>query len=251
MGAVLPNGKKTLPIGFQAQIRGASLWDLVQIECLARKHRVVRVTTVGNVGYFYFDGGDIIHAATLELEGEEAAFEMLHWSQGTFEPCERNWPERPTITISWQALLLRAAQIKDELGRSNIVALPSKDRVDHAGTTITVESQMTMKAPPGTPSNGSTSQWNTEDFEVAVRLGPNGDVLASRGSADEFGDIVAYTSRLVDILGDLLGLEGFKGLECTFKHGRCLMIKEADGGVLGLKPTPQADLSLIRERIGV
>jgi hypothetical protein len=102
MAAVLPNGKKTLPTGFQAQIRGASLWDLVQIECLARKHRVVRVTTIGNVGYLYFDGGDIIHAATLELEGEEAAFEMLHWSQGTFEPCERSWPEHPTITISWR-----------------------------------------------------------------------------------------------------------------------------------------------------
>src|SRR5258708_24638128 len=117
-----PNAVKTLPTGFQAQIRGASLWDLVQIECLARKHRVVRVTTVGDVGYLYFDAGNIVHAATLELEGETAAFEMLGWTQGTFEPCDRVWPDRPGITAGWQTLLLRAAQIKDEQGRGKIVA---------------------------------------------------------------------------------------------------------------------------------
>jgi hypothetical protein len=252
MAAVSMNNKKTLPTGFQAQLRGASLWDLVQIECLARKHRVVRVTTVGNVGYLYFDDGDIVHAATLELEGEAAAFEMLHWSQGTFETCERNWPEHPSITISWQALLLRAAQIKDEYGRAKVLSLPSKDRVDHQGASITVESQMTMKAPPGDTGNGSNAHWNVEDFEVAVRLGPSGDVLASRGPTEEFADIVAYTARLVDILGELLGLEGFRGLECTFKHGRCLLLREADGSILGVKPvSPQVDLSLLRERMGI
>ena len=252
MAVVSMSGKKTLPTGFQAQIRGASLWDLVQIECLARKHRVVRVTTVGNIGYLYFNDGDIVHAATLELEGEAAAFEMLHWSQGTFESCERNWPEQPTITISWQALLLRAAQSKDDQARAKVLSLPSKDRVDREGTAITVESQMTMKAPPGDTTNGSNAHWNVEDFEVAVRLGPNGDVLASRGPTEEFADIVAYTSRLADILGELLGLEGFRGLECTFKQGRCLLLREADGSVLGMKPlSPQTDLSLIRERIGI
>src|SRR5713101_7358226 len=168
MAAVLPNGKKTLPTGFQAQIRGASLWDLVQIECLARKHRVVRVTTVGNVGYLYFDGGNIVHAATLEQEGEAAAFEMLQWNQGTFESCDRGWPASPSITISWQALLLRAAQIKDEQGRGKVVSLPSKERVADPEVTISVESPMSTKAPPGNASNGNSGSWQAEDFEVAV-----------------------------------------------------------------------------------
>jgi len=246
--AALPNVRKTLPSGFQAQIRGASLWDLVQIECLARKRRVVRVTTVGDVGYLYFDAGNIVQAATLELDGEAAAFEMLQWTQGTFEPCDRPWPERPTITSSWQTLLLRAAQMNDEQGRGKVVALPSKDRVDPEGTTITVESQMSMKSPH---TNGSNGSWRPEDFEVAVRLGPNGDVLASRGDIEDFANIVAYTSRLVEILGDLMGLEGLRGLECTFKQGRCLLLREADGNLLAVKPLPSSDLSLLRERIGL
>ncbi len=244
-----PNGKKTLPTGFQAQIRGASLWDLVQIECLARKHRVVRVTTLGNVGYLYFDAGNIVHAATPDLAGEAAAFEMLGWNQGTFESCERQWPENPTITISWQTLLLRAAQMKDEQGRGKIVALPSKDRVaEHEGTTLTVESQMSMKKPQ---PNAISTDLQGEDFEVAVRLAPNGDVLASLGDAEDFANMAAYAARLVEILGDLLGLEGLRGLECTFQEGRCFILKENGGTVVALKPSANGDVSLIKERIGL
>jgi Domain of unknown function (DUF4388) len=252
MATPQPNIVKTLPTGFQAQIRGASLWDLVQIECLARKHRVVRVTTVGNVGYLYFDAGNIVHAATLEQEGEFAAFEMLQWNQGTFEGCDRAWPASPSITVSWQALLLRAAQIKDEQGRGKVVPLPSKERTaDLEGGAVTVESPMSTKPPQGNESNGNSGSWHAEDFELAVRLGANGEVFASRGDAEEFANIAAYTSRLAEILGDFMGLEGFRGLECTFKKGRCLLLKESDGNILAVKPSAQADVSLIKDRIGL
>jgi hypothetical protein len=243
------NVVKTLPTGFQAQIRGASLWDLVQIECLARKHRVVRVTTVGNVGYLYFDGGNIVHAATLEQEGEVAVFEMLQWNQGSFEACDRDWPASPTITATWQTLLLRAAQFKDEQGRGKIVPLPQKERPD--GSATEVEYPMSTKAPQGNESNGNSGSWHAEDFEVAVRLAANGEVLASRGDAEEFANIVAYASRLAEILGDFMGLEGFRGLECSFKKGRCLILKEAEGNILAVRPAPQADVSIIKDRIGL
>jgi hypothetical protein len=213
---------------------------------------VVRVTTVGNVGYLYFDGGNIVHASNLQLEGEEAAFEILQWTQGSFEPCDRPWPTVLTIHISWQALLLRAAQSKDEEGRSNIVALPSKERAPDPGEgTAAAESQMSTKVPHGSERNAGSGSWHAEDFEVAVRLGANGEILAIRGDAEEFADIVAYTSRLADILGDLMGLEGFRGLECSFKKGRCLLLKESDGNILAVKPSPQADVSLIKDRIGL
>jgi hypothetical protein len=240
-----PNLKKTVPTGFQAQLRGASLWDLVQMECLNRTRRIVRVTTLENVGYLYFDTGNIVHAATPQLSGEAAAFEMFEWSQGTFEPCERDWPVRPSITISVQALMMKAAHARDERARHKLVAFPSKERaVEQAEAAVTVESQITMKAPNGNPN------WNGIDFALAVRLGSDGTVIASKGPADEFANIAAYACRLVEIIGELMGMEGFAGLECTFKEGRCFIVKEADGSVLAVKPTPQADLTLIKERIG-
>src|SRR5450432_2426777 len=141
------NLKRTLPKGFQAQFRGASLWDLVQMECLARNRRVVRVTTVGNIGYLYFDGGNVVHAATLDSEGEDAAFQMLEWSHGSFEPCEREWPSTHSISISWQNLMLKAAHANDEIGRHKLIGLPHAERLpEPGGAKTTTESQMTMKA---------------------------------------------------------------------------------------------------------
>ena len=48
-----------------------------------------------------------------------------------------------------------------------------------------------------------------------------------------------------------MGLEGFRGFECSFKKGRCLLLKESDGNILAVKPLPQADVSLIKDRIGI
>jgi Domain of unknown function (DUF4388) len=238
---------KTLPTGFRAQLGGASIWDLVQIECLARHHRVARVTTPGNIGYLYFDQGNIVHASTFELEGEAAAFEMLQWTQGTFEPCDRPWPPVCSISAPWQSLLLRAAQLKDEHDRK-VVALPSKERsIEDEPAPVTAESPMSNKVRNGT----SGMNLEADDYEVAVRLGENGEVLASRGPAEEFANTVAYVSRLVEIVGTVMGLEGFKGLECNFKSGRCFILKEPDGSLLALKPIANADVSLVKDRIGL
>ena len=64
-------------VGFRAQISGASLWDLVQMECLSRSRQVFRVNGEGGVGYLYFAEGRVVHAATLKLIGEVAALEIL------------------------------------------------------------------------------------------------------------------------------------------------------------------------------
>src|SRR4051794_27480762 len=40
--------------GFSARLQDASLWDLVQFECLRRSSRVVRVASRGQVGFVFF-----------------------------------------------------------------------------------------------------------------------------------------------------------------------------------------------------
>jgi hypothetical protein len=113
-------------VGFHAQLHGASLWDLVQMECLARSRRVVEVTGEGGVGYLYFDGGRVVHASTPRNRGKSAAFEILGWTHGTFQASNRSWPSMPTIEMSPESLLLHAAKQRDELGASNLVAFPAR-----------------------------------------------------------------------------------------------------------------------------
>ncbi|HSY41913.1 MAG TPA: DUF4388 domain-containing protein, partial [Polyangia bacterium] len=114
------------PRGFSAQLRGASLWDLIQMECLARSHRVVQVVGEGGVGYLYFDRGRIVHATTAQRTGEAAALEILDWTNGSFQSCERGWPAQATIRTSHEGLILQAAQLRDERSASNLVAFPAR-----------------------------------------------------------------------------------------------------------------------------
>jgi hypothetical protein len=102
------------PKGFTGRLQGASLFDLVQLECLAGTHHVVRVISRSQTGYLYFDAGNLVHAVCRSLQGEAAAIEILGWENGLFEPCDVPWPSQPSITKPWQHLLLLAAQVDDE-----------------------------------------------------------------------------------------------------------------------------------------
>src|SRR5258706_624373 len=110
--------------GFRAHLNGASLADLVQMECLSGRERVMRVSSAGEVGYLFFRGGQIVHAVSRRGIGETAALEILRWNDGTFEPCSAGWPDRDSIGSSLQKLVLLAAQHPHESGRHNLVAFP-------------------------------------------------------------------------------------------------------------------------------
>ena len=44
--------------------------------------------------------------------------------------------------------------------------------------------------------------------------------------------------RLTQLAGELLGIEGFAALECTFKEGRCFVFVESNGDTVVLRPAP-------------
>ena len=125
-----PGGAGPMTRGFSARLKGAGLWDLVQMECLSRAHRTVQVVGEGGVGYLYFDRGHIIHASTARAIGEAAAIEILGWNNGSFQTCDRPWPEQRTIITSHEGLILQAAQLRDEgAAASNLVAFPARGAV--------------------------------------------------------------------------------------------------------------------------
>ncbi|HTA21780.1 MAG TPA: DUF4388 domain-containing protein [Polyangia bacterium] len=261
-------------VGFHAQLHGASLWDLVQMECLARSRRVVEVTGEGGVGYLYFDAGRVVHASTLRNRGKLAAFEILGWTHGTFQASHRSWPSTPTIEMSPESLLLHAAKQHDEQGASNLVAFPARggdaagelleeielleigedDDTLARGPETGEEGEMSMRTPntdetPIPPSAPRAE--NAADFPVMVRLSSNGAVLRNKGGTEELAEATAYAHRLVQLTGELLGLEEFVSLECTFANERFIVFTEGDGDIVALRPRPDLNLQALRERLGL
>jgi hypothetical protein len=249
-----PGAGTDMPRGFSAQLRGVGLWDLVQMECLARSRSVVRVTGEGGVGYLYFDRGGITHAATIRYIGEAAALEILGWTNGSFQPCERPWPERETIATSHEALILQAAKLKDEGAHTNLVPFPGRGQVeeiemvelhDDEGEVAMRGSKVDDAAPTAARSEVGG------DFPVAMRLSAGGTIVSNRGGTDQLAETVAYAQRLMQLAGDLLGIDEFIALECSFTSGRCVVFMEGNGDIVALRPRAEANLQPLRDKLGL
>lgn len=260
-------------VGFRAHLRGASLWDLVQMECLARTRGVFQVTGEGGVGYLFMSDGHVVHAVTRRLDGEAAALEILGWTNGSFQACDRMWPPRPTIDVAYEKLILQVAQRRDEEQQfsSNLVAFPGSAGAG-GGVVTSVADQFeileiaeepsgdeeergAMRNTGGIQTGGPAEPPGRGDptapFPVVIRLGPGGVVVSSKGASDDQAEAVAYAHRLAQLAGELLGLDPFTAMECTFAQGRCLIYADANGDVVAVRPAADGTLLPLRERLGL
>jgi hypothetical protein len=250
--------------GFRANLNGASLADLVQMECLSGRERVIRVSSGNDVGYLFFRGGQIVHAVSRRGIGETAALEILRWNDGTFEPCSAGWPDRDSIGSNWQNLLILSAQHRDELKHReevsghNLVAFP--------GARANVPRPLSSSPPPpvsvapvstSTSSrleasvSGEASAPMLAQVRAAVRIDQSGNVVSSKGDATELSQVAAYAARLAELVGDGLGMQGLVSVEVTQQRSRTLIYKEKSGNTFALSAAPDADLTQVRERLGL
>ena len=245
--------------GFRANLHGASLADLVQMECLSGHERVIRVSSGHDVGYLFFRGGQIVHAVSRRGIGETAALEILRWNDGTFEPCSAGWPDRDSISSNWQNLLILSAQHRDEANRRdeasghNLVAFP--------GTRSGLPRPLSSPPPPSMAPpvssrlegsvSGEASAPMLAQVRAAVRIDQAGNVVSSKGDASELSQIASYAARLAELVGDGLGMQGLVSVEVTQQRSRTLIYKEKSGNTFALSAAPDADLTQVRERLGL
>jgi hypothetical protein len=224
--------------GFSAQLKGASLFDLIQFECASRGRKVVRVTSQGKSALIYFADGRIVHAVAGRTVGEPAVREALTWGQGTFarfDDFDGAWPRAESITASAESVLLRAAQFLDER-TGKVVPLP-------------VREPPPRPAPPPTPAPLAAG-------ELAMRLSPAGEVIERQGArehadADGFCDAVAYAAQLTDLVAELFGLEPFSEVELSFQTTRCVMARQPDRSLLAVRAGGQRTLEQLRRQLGL
>jgi hypothetical protein len=244
--------------GFRANLHGASLADLVQMECLSGRERVIRVSSGGEVGYIFFRGGQMVHAVSRRGVGETAVLEILRWNDGTFEPCSAGWPERDSISSNWQNLLLLSAQHRDESGRHNLVAFPGARAVGPRSASsppppvaVPASSRAERAERSEASVNAETSAPLLAQVRAAVRIDPAGNVVSSKGEAEALTQVAAYAARLAELVGDGLGMQGLVSVEVTQQRSRTLIYKEKTGNTFALSASPEADLSQVRERLGL
>ena len=263
------------PSGFRARLSGATIADLVQMECLAGSRLAARVSSAGRTGYLFFDAGQLVHAELGSTTGEAAALAILSMSGGDFEATDRSWPASPTIATNWQNLLLRAAQDSDEQtrpaprsgahhGESKTMTATRSDEPGVVPLTQRVaraaaEHSRTMPNSTRRPSqrepneSGSPCVPPSGDNELRslpmLRLDSKGNIIANRGAPEELADIVAYAARLTALIGDELGLDKFRALECQYAEQRCVSFFADNGDLISVLAPSRADLSALKRRL--
>ena len=120
-------------VGFRAQLSGASLWDLVQMECQARSRLVVRVKGEGDwIPLFRGRAGDPRRHPPIRSGTRRPRWRILSWTSSLFQPCDREWPAaaRTIQAPCGRADPVRREALATDEGASNVVAFPGRVGAD-------------------------------------------------------------------------------------------------------------------------
>jgi len=246
--------------GFDGQLRCASLADLIQLQCGSRARAAVSVRSEERDGHLFFDDGQIIHAIAGGRLGEEAVFEILNWTTGTFGKSAEPWPEQPSVTSNWQYLLLTAAQRRDEtqqgfpaVSTSRLMAvkkvlssLPSPE-VGRAA-----EAAMSLPRPPrkapATPAQAPVREgpwgvvYSAPTVVRAVRFDESGHTLEMRGDGQQLLGLAVYVRSLAELMGENLGQGGFRAFECRSESTSLVLFADTPGSHIIAETTAMGEL---------
>lgn len=183
--------QQKLPAEISAAVRQA---------VMAGVSSVMRIEVTGDVGYLFFLEGELVHAATLEHEGEQAVTAILAWGEGEPAWCERRWPKQRTVHRSWNELA--AISPAPGAAHSEQDELPTLPMAP-AERLQPVEPEPEVHFPS---SFGLRQTLSRAEFKNALRISSGGNVGDSRGGTAHLKPILLSSFPLGDSLGAALGL---------------------------------------------
>ncbi|NTU48364.1 MAG: DUF4388 domain-containing protein [Syntrophobacteraceae bacterium] len=110
-GSPLPSGGES---GFFGVVEDIPLTDLVQLACMARMDRVILLDGEASTGKLVVQDGQVCHAQTWNLTGEDAFCQLLKVPGGRFETLPLEDDVELTIAKPWEYLLIDAMRFVDE-----------------------------------------------------------------------------------------------------------------------------------------
>lgn len=100
--------------GVTGSLSEMSFTDIIQIVAAGNKTMEIRLSRQGTEGRVFVDKGQIMHAETNTLQGEEAFYALMHWADGTFATQQCTQLPAQTIHNTVMALLMEGARQHDE-----------------------------------------------------------------------------------------------------------------------------------------
>ena len=119
---VARKNRKARPAERAADLAGrldvVPIGDLIQVLHLCRKTGHLRLTGPGRRGGLYVADGELRHAWMESAEGEDALYDLMTWSDGSFAFDSGATPEAVTLTQPTMMLVMESARRVDERRRA-------------------------------------------------------------------------------------------------------------------------------------
>lgn len=114
---------------FHGSLNEFHLPDIIQFLSGAKKTGMLRLVSDQDEGFIYLRNGEIVHATSNEVVGEEAVYSLVFLSDGKFDFEPDIATEESTVGRSHANLLIEAARRKDEW--ENVISrrIPNVDLV--------------------------------------------------------------------------------------------------------------------------
>jgi len=109
------------------RISGVTLFGLLQLLEVEAKSGLVVVSAAEREGRLYFDSGELVHAHTRHLEGLDAAYEILGWTDTGVEIFYKRRARTRTVREPLRHVLMDAARLLDERQRPGAAPAPATE----------------------------------------------------------------------------------------------------------------------------
>ena len=179
-----------------------SLANLIQLNCQEMNNVRINLVRQGKEGIIFCSEGNIVHAITGSLKGDEAVFELLHWKAGNFRVTSNVKPPERTINKGWNTILLEGMQ-----------------RIDEGEETMEDKFSKLVNNLKQVPAvNG------------AVIMARDGTVLAQaiEGNAEKEGAVAVFLGNAADQIGEALALGSFDWGVASLGQERMLVLERPD-----------------------
>jgi hypothetical protein len=192
---------------------------------ITAKTAVMRVEVTGNVGYLFFLNGELVHASTLEFEGDDAVRQIAAWDQVTLDWCERRWPRTRSVTRSFVEV---SAELAMPAAPEEAPA-PSSAPVSTPAPPLREPRETEIEAVVSFPSAlGLRQVLSRAELKNALRLNKLGGISDSRGSSGHLKPILRSTLMLGDLLGAVFGLGPLIAAEASSQNFHRLVARSSE-----------------------
>ncbi|MFO8035129.1 MAG: DUF4388 domain-containing protein [Anaerolineales bacterium] len=225
---------------FQGTLRTMSLASIIQMNCEERIVGALHLRQQGKVGRIFFDGGQVVHAETGNLFGEEAVYQLLEWDQGMFSLEMGATPPRRTINAEWSGLILEGMRRIDE--DQVMVAdiwqdtdLDREEKEEGAFQEVAFDVKERIR----------NALMRIEGVRDVLICNGNGNIIANEKEegVEKAGAIANYVIQQAEKLGLSLSGSQIKRVLLTTEHGKEMILRDEDDIIyMWVSKRLQADL---------